>query len=423
MTFRMLETSCCVVGGGPAGMMLGFLLARQGIDVTVLEKHKDFFRDFRGDTIHPATLQLMHELGWLDDLLQVHHTKIEQLSVSLGGAVYQLPDFTHLPTAAKFIALMPQWDFLNFLAAKAAAFPTFHLLMEHEVTGLIEAAPSRSGDKSCVVGVHVQTPQGPIDIHAPLTVGCDGRRATTVSAAHLDVIERGVPIDVLWFHISRCSADPENALGYINHGRVAILIDRSDYFQVGFIIRKDAFTAIQSAGLDAFRTHLGELVPFLAEPDAAGHRRIDEITDFDQLKLLTVQINHLHRWYMPGLLCIGDAAHAMSPVGGIGINLAIQDAVAAANLLSGPLSLATLARPVPEATLALVQHRRHWPTLVTQWFQAQAHRILTRFLGIDREMRAPLSIRLLSSQPWFRRFMGRLIGLGALPEHIHSPKA
>jgi len=403
-------------------MMLGLLLARAGIDVTVLEKHKDFFRDFRGDTIHPATLQLMHELGWLDDLLQVQHTEIEKLSVSLGDSAYQMSDFTHLPTAAKFIALMPQWDFLNFLAAKAAAFPTFHLLMEHEVTGLIEAAPSRPGDKPCVIGVHVQTPQGPIEIHAPLTIGCDGRHATTVLSAHLDVIERGVPIDLLWFRISRLPSDPENALGYINHGRVAILIDRSDYFQIGFIIRKDAFAAIQSTGINAFRTHLGELVPFLAEPDASGHRRIDEITGFDQIKLLTVQINHLHRWHMPGLLCIGDAAHAISPVGGIGINLAIQDAVAAANILFGPLSLATSARPVPESTLALVQHRRALPAQITQWIQAQAHRILTHSLGVDREMRAPLSIRFLSSQPWFRRFMGRAVGLGALPEHIRSPK-
>jgi len=404
-------------------MMLGLLLARAGIEVTVLEKHKDFFRDFRGDTIHPATLQLMHELGWLDDLLHVHHTTIEKLSVRLGGSVYQLPDFAHLPTAAKFIALMPQWDFLNFLADKARAFPTFHLLMEHEVIGLIEAAPSRPGEKLRVIGVHVQTPQGLIDIHAPLTVGCDGRRATTVTAAHLDVIERGVPIDVLWFRISRCPTDPENALGYINHGRVAILIDRSDYFQVGFIIRKDTFPAIQLAGIDAFRQHLGELVPFLAEPDATGHRRIDEITDFEQLKLLTVQINHLHRWHMPGLLCIGDAAHAMSPVGGIGINLAIQDAVAAANILCGPLSLATPMRPVPEATLALVQHRRHLPTLITQWFQVQAHRILTAVLGVDREMQAPFWLRYLSSQPWARQALGRAVGMGALPEHIHSPKA
>jgi 2-polyprenyl-6-methoxyphenol hydroxylase-like FAD-dependent oxidoreductase len=418
-----LQTTCCIVGGGPGGMMLGLLLARAGVDVIVLEKHKNFLRDFRGDTIHPATLQLMHELGWLDDLLKVHHTKIEKLSVSLGGSVYQLPDFTHLPTAAKFIALMPQWDFLNFIAAKAAAFPSFHLLMEHEVTGLIEAAPRHRGDKSRIVGVQVQTPNGPLEIHAPLTVGCDGRRATTVAAAHLDIIERGVPIGVLWFNISRRPTDPENALGYINHGRVAILIDRSDYFQVGYIIRKDAFPAIQSAGLDAFRTHLGELVPFLTEPDATGHCRIDEITDFDQLKLLAVQINHLHRWHMPGLLCIGDAAHAMSPVGGIGINLAIQDAVATANLLSGPLSLATMSRPVPDATLALVQHRRQLPTLVTQWFQVQAHRILTGALGVDREMRAPFWLRYLSSKLWARRVLGRAIGLGALPEHIHSPKA
>jgi len=334
-----------------------------------------------------------------------------------------MPDFTHLPTAAKFIALMPQWDFLNFLSTKAAAFPAFHLLMEHEVTGLIEAPPTRRGDQPRVVGVHVQTPTGPLDIHAPLTVGCDGRRATTVASAHLEVIERGVPIDVLWFRISRQPTDPENGLGYVNHGLTAVLIDRTDYYQVGFLIRKGAFAQIQANGLEAFRARLGEVVPFFAEPDASGHRRIDEITSLDQLKLLTVQINHLHRWHMPGLLCIGDAAHAMSPVGGIGINLAIQDAVATANILAGPLSLATMSRPVPVDTLALVQKRRKLATLITQWFQAQAHRVLNRTLGPDRIMHAPLIVRFVSSQPWARRFLGRVIGMGVLPEHIHSPLA
>jgi len=307
-------------------MMLGFLLARDGHRVTVLEKHKDFFRDFRGDTIHPSTLQLMHELGLLDAFLALPHQQINGLSLAIGGNSFPMADFTHLPTQAKFIALMPQWDFLNFLAAQAAKLPTFQLLMEHEATGLIEDHNHR------VTGVHVNTPSGMVDIPAALVVGCDGRHSTSRASAHLPVQETGVPIDVLWFHLSRGKGDPGNALGNINYGNFLILINRGDYFQCGFIIAKDSFTThIQPAGLPAFRTSLTRLVPFLGASDSDGKARVDEITDWSQLKLLSVQVNRLTRWYRPGLLCIGDAAHAMSPVGGIGINLAIQDAVAASH--------------------------------------------------------------------------------------------
>jgi len=395
-------------------MMLGLLLARAGIEVTVLEKHKDFFRDFRGDTIHPSTLQLMHELGWLDDLLALPHQQINVLSVMFGDKSYPLPDFTHLPTAAKFIALMPQWDFLNFLAAKAAQFPTFHILMEHEATGLLYSGTQ-------VVGVQANTPNGPIEIHAPLTVGCDGRHATTVAAAHFDVIERGVPIDVLWFRLSRRPNDPQNALGYFNHGHAAVLIDRHDYFQTAFLIRKGDFAAIQSAGLEDFKKCLADLVPFLAVPDDSGRTRIDELTSFDLCRLLTVQINHLHKWHTAGLLCIGDAAHAMSPVGGIGINIAIQDAVAAANILAKPLSLATPTRPVPLATLAMVQSRREFAVRLTQFFQAQAHKVLIGVIENPKEMQAPAILRFASGSPRIRRFLGRMVGMGVLPEHIYSP--
>jgi len=397
-------------------MVLGFLLARAGVDVTVLEKHPDFNRDFRGDTIHPATMEVLHELGLLDAFLQVPHQKISGLSVVIGGRQLPLSDLTHLPTTAKYIALMPQWDFLNFLAAEAQKFPTFHLLKEHNVTGLIH-------EGGRVVGARANTPSGPVEVRAPLTVGCDGRHAVTTGAAHFSVIEQGVPIDVLWFRVSRRDADPENALGYFNYGTASVLIDRSDYWQIAFLIRKGKFDELKAEGLDSFRARLRRLVPFLADPGPDGTSRIDEITGFDQLKLLTVQINHLQRWYGQGILCIGDAAHAMSPVGGIGINIAIQDAVAAANILSGPLQLATMSRPVPTGTLAEVQGNRAWVARLTQTFQVVAHRVLVRALNNPDVMRPPFLLRTLSSWPTARRFAGRVIGMGVKPEHVHSRKA
>lgn len=387
-------------------MVLGFLLARAGIDVTVLEKHPDFNRDFRGDTIHPATLQLLHELGLLEAFLQVPHQEISGLSAHVGGEAFPIADLTHLPTVCKFIALMPQWDFLNFLAAQAKQFPNFHLLMQHRVTSLIH-----HGGRT--VGVVAETSAGPVEVHAPLTVGCDGRHATTTAAAHFDVLEGGVPIDVLWFRVSRKPDDPENALGYFNYGTVAVLIDRNEYWQIAFLIPKGGLASFQAEGLENFRTRLTRLVPFLAD-------RTQEVQDFSQLKLLTVQINRLLRWHAQGLLCIGDAAHAMSPVGGIGINIAIQDAVAAANILTKPLHLATPSRPVPEATLAQVQSHREWAVRLTQAFQVQAHKIIVRVLRNPHAVRAPWVLRFLSSQSWFRRLLARTIGLGVHPEHIQA---
>jgi 2-polyprenyl-6-methoxyphenol hydroxylase-like FAD-dependent oxidoreductase len=381
--------------------MLGFLLARAGIEVTVLEKHKDFFRDFRGDTIHPSTLQLLHELGLLDEFLSLPHQELTQLAIAVGGQQFTMSDFTHLPTQSKFIALMPQWDFLNFLSSHATKLPNFHLLMEHEVTSLIES-------NGRVTGVRASTPTGPVEIRATLVVGCDGRHATTRASAHLPVHDTGAPIDVLWFRLSRHKGEPENALGNLNYGEFLILINRGDYYQCGFIIAKDSFTTrIQPAGLPAFRNSLVRLVPFLND-------RVTEITDWDQLRLLSIQVNRLKHWHSPGLLCIGDAAHAMSPVGGIGINLAIQDAVAAARILAPALKTGI----ITELTLAHVQRRRELPTRITQSFQVMVHYFLSRTLGNPAALKPPLFLRLLSPHARFRRFMARFIGMGVRPEHI-----
>ncbi|GGG81498.1 monooxygenase [Edaphobacter dinghuensis] len=383
--------------------MLGFLLARAGIDVTVLEKHKDFFRDFRGDTIHPSTLQLLYELGLLDEFLALPHQQLTQLAIAIGGQTLPISDFSRLPTHAKFIALMPQWDFLNFLSAQAAKLPSFHLLMEHEATGLIET-------RNRVTGVRTNTPAGPVEIHATLIVGCDGRHAITRVSGHLPLHDTGVPIDILWFRLSRHEGEPENALGNINYGSFAILINRGDYYQCGYIIAKDTFvTRIQPAGLEAFRNSLVHLVPFLND-------RVHEITSWDQLKLLSIQVNRLTRWHSPGLLCIGDAAHAMSPVGGIGINLAIQDAVAAARILAPTLKTSL----VTELTLAHIQGRRELPTRITQAFQVTVHHFLNRTLGNPAAVKPPLLLRLLSARPFVRRTLARFIGMGVRPEHIQT---
>jgi 2-polyprenyl-6-methoxyphenol hydroxylase-like FAD-dependent oxidoreductase len=381
--------------------MLGFLLARSGVDVTVLEKHKDFFRDFRGDTIHPSTLQLLYELGLLDQFLALPHQELTELAIAIGGQTLRMSDFTHLPTHAKFIALMPQWDFLNFLSSQAAKLPSFHLLMEHEATGLIET-------RNRVTGVRANTPSGQVEIRSALVVGCDGRHAITRASGHLPLHDTGAPIDILWFRLSRHEGEPENALGNINYGSFLILINRGDYYQCGFIIAKDTFTTrVQPAGLEAFRSSLVRLVPFLAD-------RVNEITEWDQLKLLSIQVNRLTRWHSPGLLCIGDAAHAMSPVGGIGINLAIQDAVAAARILAPALK----SNIVTGLTLAHIQSRRELPTRITQRFQVMVHYFLNRTLGNPAAIKPPLLLRLLSSHPSFRRFMARFIGMGVRPEHI-----
>jgi 2-polyprenyl-6-methoxyphenol hydroxylase-like FAD-dependent oxidoreductase len=399
------KTTCCIIGGGPAGIMLGFLLARSGVDVTVLEKHADFFRDFRGDTIHPSTLELMYELGLLDKLLAIRHSEIHRASAFVGDQTVTMADLSHLPTRAKFVALMPQWDFLNFLAAEAAKFPTFKLRMGWEATGLVQK-------NRVITGVTANTPDGPVEIPATLTVGCDGRHPISREAANLPLIEEGVPIDVLWFRLSRSSHDPENGLGYMNYGRFIVLINRLDYFQVAFLIPKDGFDTIQQQGLEIFQRNIAQVVPFLSD-------RVAEIDSWDKVKLLTVQVNRLKQWSSPGLLCIGDAAHAMSPVGGIGINIALQDAVATANILTEALQSNSLT----PYHLLRVQQYREGAVRNTQRFQIFVHGVLDRVLRNPNPIKLPWYVRLLTSIPGFTYLTARFIGMGLQPEHIQTRPA
>ncbi len=398
-----LATTCCIIGGGPAGIMLGFLLARHGIAVTVLEKHKDFFRDFRGDTIHPSTLELLYELRLLDKFLKLPQSQVAKLSGYIGDRTVTMADFSHLPTHAKFIALMPQWDFLYFLAAEAARYPSFTLRMGWEATGLIQ---DRDGTTR---GVVANTADGPVEIPAALTVGCDGRHAISRVAAHLPLIDYGVPIDVLWLRIARLPSDPENALGYVNYGRLIVLINRSDYFQMGYIVAKGTFPQLQQEGLPSFHQSIERIVPFVAG-------RTAEIDSWDKVKLLTVQVNRLQEWCSPGLLCIGDAAHAMSPVGGIGINIALQDAVATANLLSESL----LSGSATVHDLRSVQNYREAAVRNTQRVQVFAHRMLSHVLHSTGPFVAPLPFRIVTSLPGFRYLTARFIGMGLQPQHIKN---
>lgn len=404
MSNQTLETTCCVVGGGPAGVMLGYLLARAGVAVTVLEQHKDFFRDFRGDTVHPSTLDVIYELGILDDFLKVPHQRLTSVGGIFGDFPFTAADFRSVPTHCKFVALMPQWDFLNFLSDKAKQFPGFALRLENEGVDLIK-------DNQRVRGVVAHTPDGPVDVLADLVVGCDGRHSRLREAAGFDVQEFGVPIDVLWFRISRLGNDPEQLFGNINYGKALILIPRDDYFQAGLIIRKGSFSEIQQRGLEAFREDIRRIAPYLGD-------RVNELHDWEQIKLLSVQINRLRRWYRPGLLCIGDAAHAMSPAGGIGINLAIQDAVAAANILAEPLRQGR----VTELLLAQVQERREFPTRVTQAVQVQAHKAFEAIFRNPGPAHAPWQVKLGFNIPGVQHAIARFVGVGVRPEHVGAAK-
>jgi 2-polyprenyl-6-methoxyphenol hydroxylase-like FAD-dependent oxidoreductase len=402
---HQLTTGCCIVGGGPCGMMLGYLLARAGVAVVVLEKHADFLRDFRGDTIHPSTLELMHELGLLSDFLALPHQEARTLEARFGAAEFTVGDFTHLPTRCKFIALMPQWDFLNFLSERGRRYPGFRVLMQAQATDLIEEAGT-------VVGVRADTADGMMELRAPLVVGCDGRHSLVRQKAGLEVEDFGAPMDVLWFRVSRKPADPETTMGVFEAGRIFVVINRGDYWQCGYVIPKGSIEAVRGGGLAQFRAQLARTMPLFAD-------RVGELTDWDQIKLLTVAVDRLKRWYRRGLLCIGDAAHAMSPVGGVGINLAVADAVAAANILALPL----LAGAVGEDELRRVQARREFPTRVIQRLQVFIQeRVITGVLANRDTLAPPLPVRLLAAVPILRRIPARIVGLGIRPEHIRTPE-
>jgi 2-polyprenyl-6-methoxyphenol hydroxylase-like FAD-dependent oxidoreductase len=394
------------VGGGPAGMMAGYLLARAGVPVAVLEKHADFNRDFRGDTIHPATLELMYELGLLDEFLKLPHQELRELRAVVNGHVVPAADFTKLPTRCKFIAFMPQWDFLNFLSSHAKRFPTFQLYMEADVVDLLM-------EDSRVVGVRAKTARGELEVRADLVIGADGRHSTVHTRAGLEQREFGVPIDVLWMRISKKQGDPKQTLGFFQHGKLVVLLDRDDYWQCGFVIPKGAFDEIKARGLKQFQNDLVSFAGFLRD-------RVAELDDWSKIKLLTVQVNRLREWSCEGLLCIGDSAHAMSPAGGVGINLAIQDAVATANLLAEKLQRG----PVHVGDLRKVQARREWPTRLIQGMQVFIHRrIVTGRASGEEKTSIPFVLRLLKWFPILRQIPARFIGMGPRPEHFHSPTA
>ncbi len=403
---EVMKVRCCVAGGGPAGMVAGFLLARAGVEVVVLEKHGDFLRDFRGDTIHPSTFELMYELGLLDEFLKRPHQELRQIGAQVEDFQVTVADFSHLPTHCKFVGLMPQWDFLNFIAEQGNRYAPFHLRMRAEVVSLLV-------EDGRVAGVRAKTPGGTLEVRADLTIGADGRHSIVREKAGFDVIDRGAPIDVLWMRISHAAGDPEPTLGRFRQGKILVTIDRGDYWQCAYVIPKGAFEEIQKKGLPSFRADIASIAPFLKE-------RVDELKDWNDIKLLSVAVDHLRRWSRTGLLCIGDSAHAMSPIGGVGINLAIQDAVAAANILAQPL----LDRDVSDKQLRRVQERREFPTRMTQGFQVFAHR---RLIGPALQnavpiRRLPLAFRLLQRFPMLRRIPARAIGLGFRPEHVRTPE-
>ena len=399
-----MQVQVCGVGGGPAGMMLGYLLGRAGIETCVLEKHADFLRDFRGDTVHPSTMQVMHELGLLEQFLKLPHSEIRSFSAEIGHRTFKIADFKHVPTTCRFIALMPQWDFLDFLAQQGRRFPPLTVMMQTQVTALTEEAGR-------IVGVEASTAHGPLAVRAQLVVGCDGRTSVVRQAAGLTLRDLGSPIDVLWFRLSRQAGDPDQVLGHLSRDKMLVTIDRTSYWQCAYVIGKGSMQQLRARGLEAFRRDVADGARFLAN-------RVDELQSFDDVKLLSVTVARLVNWCRPGLLCIGDAAHAMSPIGGVGINLAIQDAVATANLLAAKLKAGTLS----DRELRRVQRRRTLPVELIQRFQvAVQNRILRPAVsGTVTELKVPWVVRLLDHSAWLRRWPAQVLGLGLRPEHVRS---
>ena len=400
MAAPQAPTQCCIVGGGPAGVMAGFLLARAGVKVVVLEKHADFLRDFRGDTVHPSTMQVLADVGLLDEFLERPHSELCEISVRVGERMLKVADTRHLPTAAKFVAVMPQWDFLDFLSGAGRRYPEFDLRMSTEMTRLIE-------EGGRVVGAATADGQ---EIRADLVLGCDGRTSQVREQAGLTVRDIGAPIDVLWFRIPRQPGDAQAALGNIGPGYMLVMIDRDDYYQCGFVIQKGGIEAVEARGLEAFKARIAAIQPMVRD-------RLGGLESWDDIKLLTVAIDRLEQWWRPGLLCIGDAAHAMSPVGGIGINLAIQDAVAAANILAEPL----LQGQVDEGRLAAVQRRRTLPMRLIQALQvAVQERVLAPALKADQPFKPPWPLLVLDRVELLRRIPARILGMGFRMERVKT---
>jgi 2-polyprenyl-6-methoxyphenol hydroxylase-like FAD-dependent oxidoreductase len=404
---RTVDTRCCIVGGGPAGMMLGYLLGRAGVETLALEKHADFFRDFRGDTVHPSTLQVMDELGLIDAFLKLPHQQLQKMDGKFGGTSIRIADLGRLKVKYPFIAFMPQWDFLNFLRESGKRFTSLKVMMNADATDLIW-----SGDR--IIGINADTPEGPVEIRADLTIGCDGRHSIVRQRADLEVEEIGAPMDVLWFRAGKRDNENESVFARVDTGKMMVTFDRGDYWQCAYVIAKGQYDAVKTRGLDAFRDDVIGMAPILKSG-------ISDVKTWDDVKLLTVAINRLKRWTRPGLLCIGDAAHAMSPVGGVGVNLAVQDAVATANLLAAKLAIGC----PPESELDAVRRRREFPVRVTQAMQVvvQNNIISVALKPGDQPLRAPLFARVINAVPWLQGITARFVALGVRPEHVHSPVA